>query len=170
MTSMRIASRQVGTYADLLIRACFVLSCTALVIILGITIFEISMRYFLDSPTKWVSDSVRYLLAFMIMMGLPDVTRRNEHVSITLFVDGLRAGHPVRRILFIIAACVCFFVTWLALDVALTQFGRNLYTQGTWRIPRVFVTGPVVVGFFVAGLTFLGLAVRPEAPHQIGEV
>lgn len=162
MTRLRVITRQVGTFADLLIRLCFLLSCTSLVIILVITIFEISMRYFFDSPTKWVSDSVRYLLAFTIMLGLPDVTRRNEHVSISLFLDGLRKGHPVRQILFLISACVCVFVTYVAVDIALTQFARNLYTQGTWRIPRVWITGSVAIGFAVAALAFVGLAIRPK--------
>lgn len=166
MTALRRSARRAGDIAGLLIQACFALSCLSLVVILLITIYEISMRYFLDSPTIWVSDSVRYLLAFMIMLGLPDVTRRNEHVSISLFVDRLRGDHPVRRVLFFVSACVCFFVTWLALDVSLVQFDRNLYTQGTWRIPRVFVTGPVVVGFFMAGLTFLGLSLRPKTVDE----
>ena len=163
MTPRRVLTRQVGAFADLLIRFCFLLSCTSLVIILVITIFEISMRYFFDSPTKWVSDSVRYLLAFTIMLGLPDVTRRNEHVSISLFLDGLRRDHPLRRVLLWVSACVCLFVTYVAVDIALTQFARNLHTQGTWRIPRVWITGSVAIGFAVAALAFVGLAIRPRA-------
>nr|WP_274705745.1 TRAP transporter small permease [Salipiger pentaromativorans] len=134
-----------------------------MVIILVITIFEISMRYFFDSPTKWVSDSVRYLLAFMIMLGLPEVTRRNEHVSISLFLDRFRKDHIVRRLLFLVSACVCVFVTYLAVDIALTQFARNLHTQGTWRIPRVWITGSVAIGFGVAALAFAALALGPKS-------
>ena len=163
MTRLRVISRQVGSLADLLIRLCFLISCASLVIILLITVYEISMRYFFDSPTKWVSDSVRYLLAFMIMLGLPDVTRRNEHVSISLFLDSLRRDHPLRRVLYLVSACVCVFVTYLAVDIALTQFARNLHTQGTWRIPRVWITGSVSVGFAVAALSFLILAIKPKA-------
>ncbi|MBL3609377.1 TRAP transporter small permease [Rhodovulum sulfidophilum] len=162
MIRERAHSRQVGGIVDLLVRICFLISCTSLVIILMITIFEITMRYFFDSPTKWVSDSVRYLLAFMIMFGLPDVTRRNEHVSISLFLDKLRLDHPLRRLLFVISACVCLFVTYLAVDIALTQFSRNLYTQGTWRIPRVWITGSVATGFSVAALAFATLAIWPK--------
>lgn len=162
MTLLDIARKQVGTIADLLIRICFLISCTSLVIILVITIFEISMRYFFDSPTKWVSDGVRYLLAVLIMLGLPDVTRRNEHVSISLILDNFRHDHPIRRVLFAISACACFFVTYLAADIAWTQFIRDLHTQGTWRIPRVWLTSSVVIGFAVGGLAFLGLVINPS--------
>lgn len=158
----RVISQQVGSFVDLLVRLCFLISCAALVIILVITIYEISMRYFFDNPTKWVSDSVRYLLALMIMLGLPDVTRRNEHVSISLFIETMRKDHPFRRLLFFVSACVCVFVTYLALDIALTQYARNLHTQGTWRIPRVWITGGVVIGFAVAALAFAALAIKPE--------
>lgn len=161
MTALRTPGKQIGRVADLLIRTCFLISCAALVIILIITVYEISMRYFFGSPTKWVSDSVRYLLAVAIMLGLPDVTRRNEHVSISLMLDRFRAGHPVRRVLFLLSAGVCAFVTYLAFDIALTQYARDLYTQGTWRIPRVWITGSIVLGFGLAGLAFLVLALKP---------
>lgn len=159
----RAIGTRVGALVAWLSRLCFLLSCTALVVILVITIYEVSMRYFLDSPTMWVSDAVRYLLAFMIMLGLPEVTRRDEHVSISLVLDALRPGHPLRRVLFVISALVCGFVTWLAADVALTQLARDLHTQGTWRIPRVWVTGAVVAGFAMAAATFLTLALKPAA-------
>lgn len=162
MTRPRVIGQQVGAAVDLLVRICFLISCTALVIILVITIYEISMRYFFDSPTKWVSDAVRYLLAVTIMLGLPDVTRRNSHVSVSLVLDSLRHGHPIRRALFVISAGVCTFVTYLAVDIALLQYARDLHTQGTWRIPRVWITSSVALGFAVAGLAFAGLALKPR--------
>lgn len=154
--------RQVGVLADLLLKICFWIACGALVVIVCITLFEITMRYFFDSPTKWVSDSVRYLLAFLIMLGLPQVTREQGHVSITLFSDLLPQEHIYPRALFLISAVTCFFVTYLAVDVALTQFARNLHTQGTWRIPRVWITGAVSIGFGLAGLAFLTSALLPH--------
>jgi TRAP-type C4-dicarboxylate transport system permease small subunit len=159
---IRVIGQRVGAAVDLLVRICFLISCTALVIILVITILEITMRYFFDSPTKWVSDSVRYLLAVTIMLGLPDVTRSNSHVSISLVLDTLRDGHPLRRLLFVISAGVCAFVAYLAVDIALVQHARDLYTQGTWRIPRIWLTGSVALGFAVAGLAFVGLALKPR--------
>lgn len=155
---MRAIGQQVGVAVDLLVRICFLISCAALVIILVITIYEISMRYVFDSPTKWVSDAVRYLLAVTIMLGLPDVTRRNAHVSISLLLDNLRRRQTVCRLLFVVSAAVCAFVAYLAVDIALVQHARDLHTQGTWRIPRVWITSSVALGFAVAGMAFIALA------------
>jgi len=154
--------RRVGVIADLLVKIGFWIACGALVVIVCITLYEITMRYFFDSPTTWVSDSVRYLLAVLIMLALPEVTREQGHVSITLVLDQFPRKHIYRRLLFLVSAVTCFFVTYLATDVSLTQLARDLHTQGTWRIPRVWITGAVSVGFCFAGLAFLAIAFQPN--------
>ncbi|MEI4472780.1 TRAP transporter small permease [Frigidibacter sp. MR17.24] len=162
--------RQVGALADLLVRIAFWIAAAALVVILAITLVEITMRYVFGAPTMWVSDSVRYLLAYLIMLGLPEVTRSREHVSITLVLDAVPSGHWYRRALLLVSAAACAAVVYFAIDVAMTQVARNTFTQGTWRIPRVWITGAVAAGFAVAGLVFLaqGLAPRrlPQAKPQ----
>ncbi|WP_138470203.1 TRAP transporter small permease [Poseidonocella sp. HB161398] len=163
MTSRPTSFRQqAGALAGLLVKAAFWVACAALVVIVCITIYEITMRYFFDSPTSWVSDSVRYLLAFLIMLGLPEVTREEGHVSIALLAGHLRPGHPYLRLLAGISALACFAVTYFALDVALAQAARDVLTQGTWRIPRVWITGSIAAGFSIAGLVFLALALLPR--------
>lgn len=153
---------QIGRLVDLLVTLCFWLACLALVIIVCVTLYEITMRYFFNAPTRWVSDSVRYLLAAVIMLGLPEMTRDGGHVAITLFLDYVPRDHVYRRLLGIISAGACFFVTYLASDVALQQFERWNYTQGMWRIPRFWISGSITIGFCLAGLMFLMIALRPR--------
>lgn len=154
--------RQADTMIGLLVRLCFVLACCALVAIVCITIYEIVMRYFLNSPTIWVSDAVRYLLACVILLGLPDVTLRQGHVSIDLVSSRFDVASRYRRFLFLVGALTCFFVSWLVLNVFLSQLSSQILTHGLWQIPRFWITGAILIGFFLSGLTFLILMLSPR--------
>lgn len=161
-TSRSRVIAQADRLVGLLIRGCFVVACAALVAITCITVYEIFMRYFLDSPTIWVSDATRYLLALVIMFGLPDLTLRQQHVSIDLVSEKLSGWPPYRRILTAIGCLTCLFVAWLVLGVFRSQLGNGIETQGLWQIPRFWITGTILIGFTLAGLAFASLTLKPQ--------
>lgn len=161
-TTRPSVTEQADRLVGLLARGCFVVACTALVAITCITIYEIFMRYFLNRPTIWVSDAVRYLLALVIMLGLPDLTLRQQHVSIDLVSGQLSGWPPYRRILTAVGGITCLFVSWLVLGVFLTQLGNGIETQGLWQIQRFWITGAILTGFTIAGLAFVALTLKPR--------
>ncbi|WP_416139147.1 TRAP transporter small permease [Halomonas sp. HK25] len=157
-TSRAIRSRA-DKVLDLAIKASLGIACVALVGVLCITLIEISSRYFFNSPTRWGSDSVRYLLAVVVMFGLPAVTRRSEHVSISIFSQRFPPSHIYQRIMLVICAIVCVVVAYIMQDVFWTQVERGVNTQGTWRIPKAYVTGCLAIGYFMSGLIFAYLSI-----------
>lgn len=147
---------------DLLTRITFVLACVALVAIVGVTLVEIIMRYFFGRPTIWVSDAVRYLLACVILLGLPRLTMLQGHVSIDLLPQMQPVTSVYRRALTFVGAMTCFFVCWLVQDVFFKQIASNILTSGFWQIPRSWITGTLFTGFFLAGLAYLALTISPR--------
>ncbi|MEG3116918.1 TRAP transporter small permease [Salinicola sp. 4072] len=134
----------------------------ALVGVVCITLIEITSRHFFDSPTRWGSDSVRYLLAVVVMFGLPEVTRRRGHVSISIFSQKFPANHIYQRVMFAVCAIVCVIVAYIMQDVFWTQVDRGINTQGTWRIPKAYVTGCLTIGYLMSGLVFAYLSMFPD--------
>lgn len=153
---------QIGRIVDLVTRILFYIACTALTAMVAITLFEIVMRYFFNQPTRWVSDSVGYLLAWMIMLGLPEVTLRRDHVSITILSDWMPWQTPYSRLLSGVSALTCFGAGYLSLTVTVTQFSRTLLTQGLVQIPKYWIGGAISGGFLLTGIVFLTLMFRPK--------
>lgn len=158
-TTSRAIKSRADKVLDLAIKASLCIACVALVGVLCITLIEISARYFFNSPTRWGSDSVRYLLAVVVMFGLPAVTRRSEHVSISIFSQRFPPRHIYQRIMLVICAIVCIVVAYVMQDVFWTQVERGVNTQGTWRIPKAYVTGCLTIGYFMSGLIFAYLSI-----------
>ncbi|MCP1198352.1 TRAP transporter small permease [Notoacmeibacter sp. MSK16QG-6] len=157
---------QAGRLVGLMVQICFVLACAALAVITCITVYEIMMRYFLNRPSIWVSDAVRYLLAAVIMLGLPELTVRHGHVSIDLISELLVRWSLYRRILFAIGAATCLFVSWVVQAVFFSQLHSGIMTQGLWPIPRFWITGIILTGFALTGLAFIVLTFQSTTEDE----
>ena len=59
----------------------------ALFLILFCYVFEVVMRYFFSAPTSWSHDLVQWLMAAVVMLALPEVTRLKGHIVISVFLE-----------------------------------------------------------------------------------
>ena len=146
---------------DATARASFVLAGLALVAIVGVTCWEVLLRYAFNAPTRWGSDTVNYLLAATLLLALPEVTRRGGHVSISLLVDALpsRSRRTAGRALALIAAIACVAVAAITADEVARQLDRGVRTLGAVPIPKAWITGLIVWGFGATGIVFLRHAI-----------
>jgi len=158
----RTAGHRIETLVDLVVRSLFYVACLAVVLMESFTLFEIVMRYLFDRPTRWVSDTVGYLLSAAIMLGLPEVTLRQDHVAITVLSDRIPRARAYARGLAAISAATCFAAGYLAFAVAKTQFAQNLLTQGLFQIPKAWIGATIGLGFGLTGAVFLVLMLRPK--------
>lgn len=143
------------------IRASFVLAQISLAALAAITLIEIVSRYFFSSPTIWASDAVRYLMACVIIFGLPDVTLNRQHVAIDLFTRKFRADGLYPRGLSLVCAIVSAITSLIFLDVFIGHLASGALTQGLWKIQRSWLSGALVFGFALSTLTFVMLALSP---------
>lgn len=160
--ALKRAGQRIGHLIDALVRVMFWIACAAMAAMLAITLAEIILRYFFNSPTRWISDGVGYLLAWMIMLGLPEVTLRQQHVSISFLSDLVPAKRAYGRILALVGAAATLGSGYLSLVVAIQQHNRGVLTQGLWQIPKAWISGAIAVGFLGATAAFLVLALHPS--------
>ena len=88
--------------------------CAILFVLMLLTFFDVIGRYFFNTPIPAAFELTELGMGVIVFLGLPLVTLREEHISITLLDGVLRKGHAriqnVAVNLFITAMLV--FLAW----------------------------------------------------------
>lgn len=129
---------------------------------------EVFMRYALDAPTAWASDSVKYFLCGAIFLTMPQLTIEGSHVAVTVFAEKIPA--TLERYAVPVGLCMsagtCFFVGWLAFQQVQYNFVRGIDTMSLVAVPKWVVTAPIAYGFIVSGLVLSLKLFEPAASRE----
>lgn len=60
-------------------------------IAMGISVFEVVMRYFFGNPTSWVHETVVLLIAIIFAIGGPVALAGNHHIRVRMIYDAIPA-------------------------------------------------------------------------------
>ena len=141
-----------------------VLSAMILALIVGLFVMEIFLRYALSSPTRWSNDVISFIMPAMIFLALPEVTRRNQHIAISMIPEalGARGSRIWGRVLALLSAPVCGVAGWIVTSSAIQQYSRGVMTNTVVAAPKWLLLSPIAFSFFVVGLIFLITAFGAE--------
>ena len=127
-------------------------------IAMGISVFEVIMRYGLNSPTSWVHESVVMLVAVSFALGGPAALAGNQHIRVRVLYDA--AGPQLKRwldrfndlvtFLFCLAMSYAAFVMFW--DASHNPFGEwSLERSGTsWNPPfPALVKGMIMLALII---------------------
>ena len=148
--------RSLARFHDALSDLGFVLGVAALGGIVLVYSYEITVRYFLNAPTKWATETVQNLLVFVIFLVVPHVTRLGSHISVTIlpdFVPVLRM--PLKYFTIIAGAGMCFFAAWIGLGENIRQIQFVIFTEANYPIPKWWMSIAITYGFAGSALYFL---------------
>lgn len=101
-------------------------------ILLGTATFlcflEVVRRVIFNSPTQWTEEVIRYLIIFAVFIGISSVTKKNEHIRMSMIVDLF--SEKKRRIIDIVTASIgmVFSVTILISGIMLVADARSSET------------------------------------------
>jgi len=120
---------------------------TLLLIIVGITLYEVVARYIFASPTIWANELSLFLSATVFLVSGVYVMWRDEHLRISVFYD--LVSHRLQRLFDAVSlACVLIFcggLAWFGFPTA----WRALITWerfGTaWNPPIPAILKPLIV-------------------------
>ena len=130
-----------------------------------ITFFHIIGRYLLKAPIFYSEELARYCFVWACMLGAAIVNRKNEHTSVTYFVELL--PEKMQSILFILRE-----VLIIALLAALIYYGVRLsYTMRTVKTAAMSLSWGVVymslpVGSFLVILSTLELILEKTGHYK----
>lgn len=103
-----------------------------------ITIYEVVMRKFFNSPTIWVFETSNQLYGFFFMMGLGYALLHGNHVNVDIFYRYLsRKGKAIMDIICFIVFFFpfCIVVLWKGILFAYQSWQLLEVSQSVLRIP-----------------------------------
>ncbi|HZG87473.1 TRAP transporter small permease [Paenibacillus sp.] len=134
------------------------LASLALIMIVGITVAGVFMRYVMGEPLKWTEEATLALIVWFTFLGSSAAFRGDGHVSIGFFVD--RLNKKLQRWVMIVWHLVLIVILlyvfiWLGFELAM-QAGDKL--TPILRISYTFIDLSVVLcGVFAVARLAIGL-------------
>ena len=165
---LAILNRMAGIL-DQLTKLSFNLSGLALALMVALIIYEVGMRYFMNAPTNWTSDTNQWLFAITIMLALPEITRAKGNVAITIIIDRLPQGKRkfIYRSIALLGFLVCMTVFYISGLESFRQYTTGIATLWINPIPKYWISLIIPVGFFLSGAQFLREGIMPHPPNEI---
>lgn len=83
-------------YGRFILRICqlsMAIACVLLLLDLLIVGLAIPMRYFFSKPIIWSDEVIALSLTSIVMLGAPEVLRRNAHIGVDILITRLSAKH-----------------------------------------------------------------------------
>lgn len=129
--------------------------------------YEVGARYLFNSPTKWASALVSYLLCASIFLAAPDLTRRNAHVVINVLRDSLPPAirTPYIAALRLFSGGFCLFAAWFCGVETYQQYIGGIDTILEWPVPKWIVAIFIPYGFANTGIYFFRHIFSPPKDH-----
>lgn len=160
---------RMASILDQVTKLSYNLSGLAMAAMLLLIINEVAMRYLFNAPTTWSADVNQWFFALTTMLVLPEITRNNGNVAITILVDKLPAskGESLRRTIFFLSFLLCMATVYITGIESLRQFKSGIMTMWIYPIPKWWISTVIPFGFLLSGLQFLRLGIlRPQTAVQ----
>ncbi|MFK7965036.1 MAG: TRAP transporter small permease [Burkholderiaceae bacterium] len=127
--------------------------------------YEVLVRYALGAPTGWSAELVSYLLCILVFTMFPTVTAQRGHVAVTVLLEQFGRAKRVRieRVITILGVITCLTVCLFAAQESWRQFSRGVAMMATYPIPKWWISIWLAIGFGLAALEYLRLAVLPHS-------
>lgn len=149
---------------DALTDAGYVVGTTGLFALVAIYCYEVLTRYFLGLATDWANDTFANVLCVTIFAIVPHATRRGLHISVSLLPDTVpRLQRPLGVVSAIVGFAACLFVAWMSLEANIRQVVLQIVTEQNRPIPKIYMSGFITFGFFLAAFYFLRSLFAHEA-------
>ncbi|HEX2552459.1 MAG TPA: TRAP transporter small permease [Microvirga sp.] len=159
-------------------RAALVLAGLTTLAIFGLVTASVVTRYFFNRPQPWIDEAVGWLLVMSVMLALPEVQRRGDHIGIDWLATRLSA--PGRRLLLLfgLATVLISGAIFVVEGIEMVEFSRmiGVLSNQIPEVPLWAVQALIPAGFalllLVAGTQFLCamLGLRPrdmaETAHE----
>jgi TRAP-type C4-dicarboxylate transport system permease small subunit len=154
---------------DQVTKVSYNLSGLAMASMLCLIINEVVMRYFFNAPTTWSSDANQWLFALTVMLALPEITRVNGNVAITIVLEKMPQSRReiLARILALVSCLACLLAFYIAGVETLRQLNNGITTTWVRPIPKWWISVVIPFGFLLSSIQFLRLGLKPK--QQIEE-
>ena len=142
---------------SMLSRVSGALAAAAIMTMALMTAYDVVMRYVVNSPTTWATETSGYLLIFTAMFGAVYAMHEGGHIALVLVYG--RLSRPAQIVLSIVAALMMLaylaILTWNGLDMALTALQQGGGHIGDMNMPQWMTYQIIPIGGALFGLEAL---------------
>jgi|LDZT01.1.fsa_nt_gi TRAP-type C4-dicarboxylate transport system permease small subunit len=126
-------------------------ACEFGLIIMTLTItYHVIMRYIFKLPTFWAIEINGYLLVFISLIGLAEVSRAKRMIRIDLFLKKMSPMTQVRIKLFYLPIMLffCIITSWKGFQMVACAYQRGLCREGILHTPLFipYLIPPISLG------------------------
>lgn len=119
--------------------------------------YEVFMRYFLNSPTRWVLEVVANILVFVGLLAAAWVLRQERHAKMLILVARLkpRTQLILHSATSILCAIICLAVAWYGARLVWSQFQEGDIFHTILAPPKAPLYSVVPIGMFLLFIQFV---------------
>jgi TRAP-type C4-dicarboxylate transport system permease small subunit len=149
--------RRLCDFHDRVTAAGFALAAILVGAIAAAFCYEVVARYFFSAPTAWTYDVGCYLLAAVIFLSIPEMTRRGAHIHVNLIFDylPLKGVRFLRYLIGTLAVTACLAAAWITGSETWRQYSEGVWTLSALPIPKWWVSILIPYGMLSSALHFL---------------
>ena len=135
----------------------------------SVLVREVSIE--LARRIEWIDEATRYLMVWMVFLGLGLALARGKHIAMTSYLERFpdRPRRLVRRIIDTVGLLFCLYVAWFGFAITLQVLGSG-QTSPTLGISNAILYLALPVGFALLALRYaaslLGLLDRDAASGE----
>jgi len=117
-------------------------------IVMGVTTYEVVMRYIFNSPTTWSLEISVILTLWGTFLGIAYTLQQGGHTSVDLVIDRLspRKRKTIKICTYLFMLLFCIFLTWTSLFPAIEAYLIKEVTQSYTRTPLFILMIPIPIG------------------------
>jgi len=121
------------------------------VLMMGLILFEVFMRYVIQRPLRIADEFSAYMLAGISFLGTAYTWTKRGHVRITSLISSLppRVASWVRLITLVVALIFSVLLSWAGYSYLAFSFRMGMKSATWLNVPLQWVQIPLVAGFFL---------------------
>lgn len=156
---------------DRITSAGFAGSALCVVVIILTFWFEVAARYFFAAPTVWAYALASYVLAPMIFLAMPEMSRRGSQIVVDYFAAGLPEAirKPLEVFIALAGAAICLICAWITFSETFRQFQAGDETISAWTVPKWWISIFAPYGLFSTAIYFVRQIFEKPVTKPAGE-
>ena len=144
----------------------FTLSQIILILLTALVFVSSMLRFALNLPVESSIEIGEYALVFIVFMGAAGIMRREEHITVDIFLTRLKGQRRRRADLAILGASLfwCAMMDWYSWKYVWNAYKYGMTSSSLLRFPLYISYSFLAIGFAVLTLQLLILFSRKLKP------
>jgi TRAP-type C4-dicarboxylate transport system permease small subunit len=149
--------RRAESAVAVLCRIAVGLAALQLMAIFGLISYAVAMRYLVGLPQPWIDEAAGWLLVGSVMLAIPEVQRRGDHIGIDFLARKLGPRRSRALLVFAVLTVLASAAVFVREGIVMVEFSRmlNVLSNRLPDVPLWMVQSLVPAGFALLALVAL---------------